>query len=64
MRIFSGSNIKTIENNVNRFIQDKHVIAIKQSESMNGQAQWNLTLTVLYEDFYQYNYLSAQFKGK
>ncbi|MCX7772659.1 MAG: hypothetical protein N2376_06045 [Clostridia bacterium] len=62
IKIFSGDNLKTLENNVNRFIKDKNVTAINQSESpQEGCAsRINLTLTVLYEDFYKYEYVNSR----
>ncbi len=61
IRIFNGDNVKTIENNVNRFIKDKNVISIHQSESaQENPSRINLTMTVLYEDYYRCDYLNAR----
>lgn len=61
IRIFNGDNVKALEKDVNRFIRDKNVISIIQSES-NGDntPKFNLTLTVLYEEYCRYDYLNAR----
>jgi hypothetical protein len=61
IRIFNGDNAKVLENNVNRFIRDKNVISINQSES-NGECtpKFNITITVLYEEYCRYDYLNAR----
>ncbi len=61
VKIFNGDNIKLIESNVNRFIKDKNVISIHQTESTQENIpHFNLTVTVLYEEYYRYDYLNSR----
>jgi len=48
IEVFSGSNRKILEEEINLFIQDKQVITIAQSENNNGR-NWYLTITILYQ---------------
>ncbi len=61
IKIFTGDDIRTLETMVNRFISKKQVIAIKQSESVDRNNQWRLTITVLYDDCYSYDYIDEAF---
>lgn len=61
IKIFSGDDIRTLETMVNRFISKKQVIALKQSESVDRNNQWRLTITVFYDDCYRYDYIDETF---
>jgi len=61
IKIFSGDDIRTLEAIVNRFISNKQVIALKQSESVDRNNQWRLTITVFYDDCYHYDYIDEAF---
>jgi len=61
IKIFSGDDIRTLESLVNRFISNKQVIALKQSESVDRNNQWRLTITVFYDDYYRYDYIDEAF---
>lgn len=61
IKIFSGDDIRMLEAMVNRFISNKQVIALKQSESVDRNNQWRLTITVFYDDCYRYDYIDEAF---
>jgi hypothetical protein len=61
IKIFTGEDVRTLETMVNRFISKKQVIAIRQSESVDRNNQWRLTITVLYDDCYSYDYIDETF---
>jgi len=61
IKIFTGPDIRRIENEVNEFIKGRRVIDIKQSEALttviterNGEQKtdtiWGLTIMVMYEE--------------
>lgn len=61
IKIFSGDDIRALEAMVNRFISRRQVIALKQSESVDRNNQWRLTITVFYDDTYSYDYIDETF---
>jgi len=61
IKIFSGDDVRTLETMVNRFISKKQVIALKQSESVDSNNRWRLTITVFYDDCYSYDYVDEAF---
>lgn len=61
IKIFSGDDIRTLEAMVNRFISRKQVISLNQSESVDRENHWRLTITVFYDDSYTYDYVDETF---
>ena len=61
IKILYGDDVRILEPMVNRFISKKQVIALKQSESVDRNNQWRLTITVFYDDCYSYDYIDENF---
>jgi len=52
IQIFSDSNVNSLEDGVNKFIKDKDIIDIKQSQSAvtdYNVSNVNVTITVMYK---------------
>lgn len=61
IKIFTGCNPKKIERCINRFIEDKCVLKVLQTESFND-CIWSITITIMYDDLYNCEYLKCKFK--
>lgn len=66
IKIFSGNCIAEVEKKVNRFIDDKHVVGIKQSvccdECKENKKVDRIIITVMYYDYYHNSYCDISFK--